>query len=436
MTLLLKNATIVNLDPPAAEKGSVLIENGKISNIGAKAPDSVPADVEVVDCTGKVLLPGLTIGHTHLYSALAPGMPPPKEVPETFVQILEQVWWKLDRALDEQAVYTSALVGAARAALCGVTTIIDHHASPNAIKGSLGLIQEALEEVGTRGVLCYEVTDRNGADGSKAGLEENDRYLASLQRDGRFAGLSGAHASFTLSEKSLRRVAEIAEQHETGVHIHVAEDRADVEDAFRKTGAGLIQRLHSAGVLRPTSILAHCTHLSPENVQRVRDAGCWMAHNTRSNMNNSVGYAPIKDMLEGNVALGTDGIDGDIFTESRTSFFKARDARCKLDWPACARMVTGASQLASQLLGVQIGKIEEGAEADLVLMNYEASTPITSDNVLGHWFFGFNARHVESVMSAGKWIVLDGQFTNLDVYREMLKASNVARDVWRRFEDL
>lgn len=433
----MSNATILEYHPPSVRHGDLSIENGKI------VPAAEPAAGDVrIDCTDKVIIPGLVVGHTHLYSALAVGMPPPKRQPRNFVEILEQVWWKLDRALDDEAVYISALVGAARAALCGSTCLVDHHASPNVIPGSLDRVQEALELVGVRGVLCYEITDRNGPEGTTAGLLENERYVTAAktgaaQGKHQFAGLVGAHASFTMSDDTLARTAEIATATGAGVHIHVAEDPADNEDCRQRTGnKGLIDRLEEFGILREGSVFGHCTHLSPDEIARVRDAGVWMAHNTRSNMNNSVGYAPIAEMARGKLALGTDGIDGDIFQEMKTAYFKANDARSGLTFGQPLEWVAGAAELAGNCLGTQLGKLQPGCAADLVVLNYDQLTPMTNDNALGHWFFGVQARHVESVMVAGEWIVRNREFTNPRVQQELQRAPAIAQKVWNRFTEL
>ena len=210
-----------------------------------------------------ILMPGITVGHTHLYSALAAGMPAPVRAPADFVQILEEIWWKLDRALDDEGVRMSALVGAAAAALCGATTIIDHHASPSAITGSLDVVRGSLATVGLRGVLCYEVTDRNGHPGARAGMAENARFLAANRDGGAFAGLVGAHASFTLGDATLAEIAEIADEFSTGVHIHCAEDPADAQACRAEHGTGIVERLERFRILREGSVFAHCTHLTP-----------------------------------------------------------------------------------------------------------------------------------------------------------------------------
>lgn len=246
--------------------------------------------------------PGLVCGHHHLYSTLARGMPPPPSVPRSFPEILEQIWWRLDRALDLEMVRWSAMLGALEALERGTTAIIDHHSSPGAVEGSLSVIAEACAEVGVRVSCCYEVTDRNGPDGAKAGLAENERFL----REGGL-GFVGAHACFTLSDATLEAVAGLAGDLGTGVHIHVAEDAVDA-------GAGA--RL--APLSREGWLLAHCVHLD-------RRLPGTVAHNPRSNMNNSVGYA-VPARFGNRVVLGSDGIGADMLEEMRLAYVALRAA--------------------------------------------------------------------------------------------------------------
>ena len=245
--------------------------------------------------------PGLVCSHHHLYSALARGMPAPPEQPTNFLQILEQIWWRLDVALDEEMIHWSAMLGATEALLCGTTAIIDHHESPMAIDGSLSIIADACAQVGVRTNLAYGVTDRHGADGARRGLAENDRFL---REGGR--GMVGVHAAFTCSDDTLATAAALAEQHEVGVHIHVAEGIDDIAAGAR------LQHL-----ARDNWLLVHCVHLD-------RPLPGMIAHNPRSNMNNGVGYAA--PTAKGNaVLLGTDGIGADMLEEARLAYVRLRE---------------------------------------------------------------------------------------------------------------
>lgn len=437
MRTLLANALLIDLDPPNVRKGSLLVQNGTIVQILAEDATYQPvAGEETLDCTGQIIMPALVNGHTHLYSSLAPGMPPPHRKPTSFVEILDQVWWRLDSALDDESVWMSAFVGAARAALNGCGTLVDHHASPNAIPGSLDLVKDALNTVGLRGVLCYEVTDRNGMLGAEAGLKENARFGAANRSGGRFAGMAGAHASFTLGDTTLQRLAELADEYSVGVHIHCAEDEADVENSFRREGIGLMQRLSKYRIIRNGTILAHCTHLSEKAIAEASNAGCWIAHNARSNMNNSVGYARAAVTGDCRLVLGTDGMDNDLFAESRVSFLKSRDEKTAADISRWLHWISQTAACASEKLGIRLGVLEQGAAADLMLLDYAELTPITPGNLPGHWFYGMTSAHVRSLMVAGDWVVRERDFAHPEIKSKLEDARRITERLWERYETI
>jgi putative selenium metabolism protein SsnA len=428
MSILLINATLLELSGGRVERADLRIKQGVIIERARRLKPT--AGEPVFDLSSKYVMPGMVCGHTHLYSALARGMPAPKKAPRNFYEILKYVWWTLDRALDEEAVYYSTLVGALDAVRCGTTTLIDHHASPNCIRGSLDIMNDAFLEVGLRGVLCYEVTDRNGMQGAKDGLEEN-RDWVSYNRGPMFGGLVGAHASFTLSDRSLRACAELAKELNSGVHIHVAEDPVDQA----KCKGRLIDRLAGAGVLGPKTILGHCTHLDKASLNIAKRAGCWFAHNTRSNMNNAVGYAPVQWMGE-RVALGTDGIGADMFEEVKFAWFKSRDARNGLGIGDVARFLVGGQSLASTLLDVKLSVLDVGYAADLVVLDYPTPTAVTSQNLFGHLIFGMSSQFVTDTMVNGQWVVRDRRVVGVDEEAIREKSQKVAAKVWKRFQAL
>ncbi len=431
--IVLENCCLVDIDPASVRFEKLRIADGLIAGIGAEV-QAEPGD-EVVDCSGAVILPGLVNGHTHLYSALAVGMPPPSEPPENFLQILERVWWKLDVALDIKSIETSATIGAIEALRCGTTTLIDHHASPNSIDGSLDAIERCLDSVGLRGVLCYETTDRHGLSGREAGLAENDRYLArhTDRHDGRFAGLVGAHALFTLEDETLSELSDLAKRHDVGVHIHVAEDPCDEEVCTTDHQIFLSDRLRSHGLLRPETIIAHGTHLANDDVATIASASCSIAHNTRSNMNNGVGYAPLPQLASVlTVLLGTDGIGGDMFAEARTAWFKMCDEQTALSPDSVLKMLANSARRASQSLGVELGKLKTGCVADIVLTDYLPAGPIHAGNVAGHLLFGLEARHVRDVIIGGQWRLRDRKVLGVDEGRVRREASEVSASLWER----
>jgi putative selenium metabolism protein SsnA len=425
--VLLKDATVATLDPPAVEKACLRIEGETIVERG---PSLAPrAGEEVVDLAGELVLPGLVNAHTHLYSALARGMPAPREPPGSFVEILEKVWWRLDRALDEESVHLSGLVGAIEAARSGTTVLFDHHASPSFVAGSLGTLRRALEAVGLRAVLCYETTDRNGLEGRDAGIAENRAFLAkgpsALGR-----GMVGGHASFTLSDSSLELLAGATRDGASGLHVHVAEDRADVEDCVKRSGAGIVERLRRHELLGPRAILVHGVHLSIPELLEAQAAGAWLVHCSRSNMNNAVGHAPTAGFRR--AALGTDGLDEDMLAEARAAFLRMRDAGRADAFTAALEMLAGGHRLAGAFFGLPLGRLDAGAPADLVVLEYGPPTPLSAGSLAGHVLFGLDRSHVRSTMVAGHFVLRDRRILNVDEAAVLASARQAARGLWER----
>lgn len=438
MATFFNNALLVQLEPATVQAGCLRADNGIITAVGADLV--AETGDEVVECDGAVLMPGLVNGHTHLYSALAVGMPSPPRTPTNFLEILELIWWRLDRAHSLESIKSCGQVGALAALRCGTTTLIDHHASPNAIEGSLTSLEAGIADVGCRAVLCYEVTDRNRSDEAEQGLAENQRYIKSCQkrRDGRFAGLVGAHASFTMSEKSLASCVDLANQLQVGVHIHVAEDLVDERTTRDKVGCGLIERFQRHGLLEvANSIFAHCTHLPPDDLATLQ--GCketiTLAHNPNSNMNNGVGYTPVAQ-IEQPIMLGTDGIGADMWREARTAQFKSNDAAIALTFGEPLNMIAESARFASRALGVQLGKLEVGAAADLVLTDYCPATPLSSENLAGHFIFAMGPEYVRDVMIGGNWCLRDRQVVSCDEAKIRSHTVEVTSELHKRLAKL
>lgn len=429
MSILLRRCRCVTFSPESLQAGDLRIEGDAISERGAALRPR--RGEEIVDCHERLVLPGLVCAHTHLYSSLARGMPGPSVRPLNFLEILDKVWWKLDRALDENAIYYSALVGVVEAVRCGTTSIIDHHASPEAISGSLDIIKEACEKVGIRALLCYEVTDRGGRKERDAGLRENERFIRANRRHGRIRGMVGAHAPFTLSNASLRMCAEIAAREKTGVHIHVAEDRSDIVDAAENYRCGVADRLADQGLLTEDTILVHGVHLTPADLSRIRRARSWIVHNPRSNMNNRVGYAPLH-LFGDRVGLGTDGFPADMFEESRYAFFSGQENGARFQSTDTSRLLCGSQEIVSSIFRKKVGPLVKGAAADLVILNYAPPTPLTPENLLGHLLFGMTSSMVESVMIGGKWVVKDREVVGIDIAENYRKAAESAKRLWAR----
>lgn len=440
MSLVLSGGTVVTaLDAPAILPADVEIDDdGRIAVVGRIAAVGVSSSAtETLDCSGCLLIPGNVCAHHHMYSALARGMPYDLDPPASFVQILQRVWWRLDRALDARAIESSAWAAGADALLAGTTTIVDHHASPGAIDGSLDLLDRGLGPAGPRRILCYEVTDRDGLDRAAAGLEESRRRLKEGSLESAPArAMVGAHASFTLSDETLRACVALADEFDVGVHIHVAEDAADERDAEARFGRRVVERLAEAGALTERSLLAHCVHVDDREIELIRDSGAWVAHNPRSNMNNRVGRAPVV-ALGDRVALGTDGMDGDLFAEGKAAYWRGHEADPSISpsW-VLARLAAGAA-FAGQAFGDPLlGRIEPGAPADLVVLDYDPPTPLTAENLAAHWIFGISASHVRDVVVSGRVAVRDRQIEHGDAEASRTIATARAQEVWKRMEGI
>jgi cytosine/adenosine deaminase-related metal-dependent hydrolase len=334
--------------------------------------------------------PGLVCSHHHLYSTLARGMPAPPKVPTNFTEILEQIWWRLDAALDLDMLRASVRLGAVEALLSGTTGIVDHHESPNAIEGSLDVIADACAEVGVRVVCAYGVTDRHGADGARRGLAENERFLRSGGR-----GLVGVHAAFTCSDETLMAATELAADLGVGVHIHVAEGPADVD-----AGA----RLESLAA--DDWLLVHCVLLD-------RGLPGTIAHNPRSNMNNAVGYGrPAR--RPNDVVLGTDGIGADMLEEFRLAYVAHR-----------ADDVLAVPDTAWHWLTNGYRLVPECAD-DRVTWTY--------DHVDSPWHVAFTPgiRAVDVVSGSGEVLVAGGRPTRVDLAEVRAHAAEQATRLFAR----
>lgn len=363
---------------------------------------------------GNTVLRGLTLAHTHLYAGLARGMAIDIGRPESFRQILERLWWKLDVALDEASLGAAADVALLDALECGVTTVVDHHESPSFIDGSLDVLANSAHRIGMRLVGCYGSTDRHGKQGAQAGLRENERFAEVAAEDPLVFAMVGLHAGFTVSDETLAAHAELARRLGAGIHIHAAEDPVDL-------GVGI--RLERAHALGPKALLAHGVHLTEPERVAVASSGATVVHNPRSNMQNAVGYADVAS-LGVRVALGTDGMDGDLFTEVRAAHLAGRAAYGPRDGVDAVALLAEGNALAERLVGP--------IENDAVRLDYDPPTPINATNAAGHILFGIGARHVCDVTIAGELVLENGRPTRVDAAELRAKAREQSRRLWSR----
>lgn len=399
-----------------------------------------PADPEIIDAQGKLLMPALINCHTHLYSTLARGISLPGRAPRNFPEILKKLWWRLDRALNLDDVYYSALVGLIDSAKCGVATLVDHHSSPNACAGSLNQIAQAFREVGLRGVLCYETSDRNGSAGAAEGIRENIHFLESTRHspDGLIAGSFGLHASFTLSDRTLRRCIEANESLRAGFHVHVAEDRCDVADAQRRGHKSPVARLRDLGILDHRSLAAHCVHASAADMAFLARRQVNVVHNPQSNCNNAVGTARLLEMFRRGVlvGLGSDGYTPRMWEEFKAAFHlqKVRKADPRVAYAeAYAAALLNNRTIVKKIWGWEIGRIETGARADLLLLDYYPPTPMNSSNLFGHFLFGIAHAPVDSLIVNGRFVLRNKECVTVDEREVAAKAAAQTRLLWKRF---
>ncbi|MCS6773578.1 MAG: putative aminohydrolase SsnA [Anaerolineae bacterium] len=445
--MLIINGIIATMTTPnrLIERGAVLIRDGQIAALGethalrAQFPGEPTLDVE-----GKLVLPGAVCAHTHFYGAFARGMAIPGEPPSNFIQVLQKLWWKLDRALDLEGVKYSALVCLVDAIKNGTTTLIDHHASPNAIEGALDAIAEAVEQAGVRAALCYEVTDRNGLDGARRGIEENLRFARRLRTTPSplLGAAMGIHASFTVCDQTLEACVAGASELALPIHIHVAEDLADEEDSLERYQVPVVERLSRRGALGKRTLCAHCVHVNNYEMDALAESGAKVTHQPRSNMNNGVGVARVPDMLARGicVGLGNDGFSNDPFAEMKAADLlqkvTARDP-CALGADKVVHMTYANNPTIARLFFPQLtGTLEVGAPADLVVLDYRPFTELNADNLPWHMAFGMHGGMVTHTFVHGKMLMADRHLLTLDEAAIAAKAREAADRAWRRVAEM
>lgn len=439
--ILIRNGTLLTFGAPCRvlEARDLLIEGDRIAGIAPTGDIAGSFDAEL-DARGKLVLPGLINAHTHFYSAFArglPGLAPGRH----FTEVLRNLWWRLDKALDLEAVRLSALVGCLEAIRKGCTTLIDHHASPTAVGGSLSALASAVKATGLRACLCYEVSDRDGAAVRDAGLEENAAFLrrCAEDRDPQLRALFGLHASFTLADDSLDRAAALARETGAGFHIHLAEAESDQHDCLTRHGERIVPRLLRHGILGPGSLAAHAVHVFPPELELLAASGCTVVHNPQSNLNNAVGSADLValDRHAVPVALGTDAMTFGMLEELRVALWAQhqRQGDAGAAWEVVTRsLVVENPRLASRIWGFPLGTLEEGGAADLILVDYHPPTPMDSGNALAHLLFGISQAGVDTTICGGRVLMEDRRLRlALDEADLLARARVAAAAVWSRF---
>ena len=438
---LVANGTVITLgdENRVIDDGAVYVKDGRIGAVGTTAELKQKYHCPVrIDAKNKVVLPGFICAHHHLYSTMARGFAPPGEPAFTFGEILERLWWKLDRALSAEDVRYSALIPLMECIRNGTTTVLDHHASPSCREGSLDTIADAVLESGMRASLCYEVSDRNVAG---AGVEESERFLARLAAEPseQLAGMVGIHASLTVSDETLAGCREVAERHGVGYHIHVAEGTEDHIDSLAKYGVRTVERLVDRGICGDRSLFIHCINIDEHELSLIHETNTMVVHNPESNMNNAVGVAPILEMLDRGilVGLGTDGMASDMPAQMRCAYLvhrlQKRDPRVAF-CEAPQLLLWNNAAIANRFFDVQLGSLEPGAAADMAILDYIPPTELNTGNFLGHFIFGMVDATVDTTIAAGKVLMEGKKITVLDEEAIAARSRELAARMWARFK--
>ncbi|MDR3456548.1 MAG: putative aminohydrolase SsnA [Verrucomicrobiae bacterium] len=439
-SLLIENGTVLTMGKTSKVLAghSVLIQDGFITKV---APKQAIKNFRGrrIDATGKVVLPGFINAHTHFYSSFARGLSGVKPA-KNFNEVLKNLWWRLDSALTIEDCHYSALIALLDSIRHGTTTLIDHHASPQAVAGSLGAIGRAVGETGLRACLCYELSGRDGGQIAQAGLAENAWFIHQCQQqhDLHVQALFGLHASFTIPDALMEKAAAIGQALHTGFHIHVAEAPGDQDWALRHSGRRVVERLKKFEILGPRSIAAHCIHVNRREMDLLAETQTAVVHNPQSNLNNAVGIADVIEMTKRGVlvGLGTDAMTTNMLEELRVALWgqHLRAANPSVGFGE----VTGAlfannPKNAGRIFGLRFGEICEGAAGDIAIFDYDPPTPLENGNVCGHLVFGISQTEADTTIVGGRVLMENRRLAlNLDEARINARARELAKNLWKR----
>ena len=443
--MIVTNGKIITWTKPneIIENKSILIQGNVIKKIDTveNLLHENPGE-EILDAKNQYVMPGLICAHTHFYGAYSRGLAIPGDPPTAFPEILSNLWWALDKALDEESVAASAWVCIIDAIKHGNTSLFDHHASPNAISNSLDVIADIVDQSGIRASLCYEVTDRDGDEKAREGINENVRFITRINNgdnlNGRLAATFGLHASLTLSDKTLELSQSFAPSG-SGFHIHGAEHTVDEYDSIKKSVLRVVDRLLKNNILNERSIVAHAVHVDAKEVNILAETKTWVAHQPRSNMNNAVGIGNMESMMRAGVkvCLGNDGFSNTMWDEWKTAYLVHKlvnlDPRRMGGYDVVEMAIYQNSALASQQFNLPIGSIVPGAQADLIFVDYLPFTDINSGNLPWHILFGMHHSMITMTMVAGKILMKNKELVNLDEKKIYSEAYRLHKGVWDRY---
>lgn len=440
--ILVGNGRLItkNEQNPYMDDGCVVIEGNVIKEIGkTKEMKEKYSYYEFIDANKKVIMPGLINTHMHIYSSFARGMAVPGKPSQNFMEILENLWWRLDKKLTLEDTKYSAYATYIDCIKNGVTTVFDHNASPFAIEGSLFTIKDVAKNLGIRTNLCYEVSDRDGLKTIDQGIQENVNFIKFAKDDesDMVKGMFGLHAAFTLSDKTLEKCANEMANLDAGYHVHTAEGIEDVIINKEKYNKKVVQRLNDFNVLNDKTIAVHCIHIDSEEMELIKENKSFVVHNPESNMGNAVGCAPVVHLLNKGitVGLGTDGYTSDMFESLKVANIihkhQLRDPR--VGWAEAPTMLfENNRKIASKHYKKDLGVLKEGAYADVIVVDYIPHTPLNENTENGHIIFGMTGRSVDTTIINGKVLMKDRILLNIDEESILAKSREMSNKLWDR----
>jgi len=432
----------LNSQDPVINDGAVLIDEGIIKDYGKTDKMKVRyQEAEFENVEGKVIMPGMINSHMHFYSTFARGMDLKTDIPpQNFTETLEKLWWRLDETLNSEDIYYSTLYALIESIRSGTTTIFDHHASYGYIENSLDIISEAVIKSKLRTSLSYEISDRHGEQKTDQAIKENERFInraKSLNSDFITPAI-GLHASFTLSDETLKEVADLAESTNTPTHFHAAEGKVDEEDSKKRGYKNLADRFDKLNILREDSLAIHGVHLSEEEYKILADNGVFLIHNPESNMGNAVGAINLRKALDKNlvIGLGTDGYTTDMFESINVADLlqKHDNSNPTLGGEDIKKIAFANNRkIAKSYFGQELGVIKKNTPADIIIVDYKAPTPINDENYFYHILFGFNGGLVDTTIVNGHVLMENQEVKVVDYEKTIERCKKQAKDFWRRF---
>lgn len=433
--ILIGKGTVITRDPqnPLIQDGGVLLDGNVVRQAGdyeRLRKENPQADV--VDAKGRVIMPALVNVHEHIYSAMARGLSIEGYDPKGFLDILDGMWWTIDRHLTLEQTWHSAMATYIDCIKNGVTTVFDHHTSYGAIEGSLFEIAKVAEKLGVRTCLCYEVSDRDGREKARAAVKENADFIryAQAQKDDMVKGMMGMHAQFTMSDETFALCREHMPEG-VGAHIHVAEGIEDLHHCLKNYGKRIVNRLMDHDLLGPKTITAHCIYVNEQEMELLKETDTMVAHNPESNMGNACGCPPTMEIMKKGIltGLGTDGYTHDLFESYKVANVLHKHSLCDANaaWSeAPAMLFEGNPRMANRYFDAPLGVLKEGAAADVIVADYDPLTPMTADNVNGHLLFGVNGAMVQTTVCNGKVLMKDRELLVADEAKEMADCRQAA----------